>query len=117
MLLQASEELRLVLTVPVDGPGTGVSVQARQLAVVRLRYVAAFPRRVQPLYLGICTRGDTTSLSRQFIARASEFGVTEHRTEVSVENATDFRFSLPKNSRTKTDDFEGPKRSFCRDGI
>lgn len=54
LVLQASEEVRLILAVPMHGPGARVLVQTRQLAIVRFGRVAAFSRRVQPLYLGIC---------------------------------------------------------------
>lgn len=54
LVLQASEEIRFILTAPVHRPGPGVLVQTRQLASIRPGHVAALPRRVQPLYLGIC---------------------------------------------------------------
>lgn len=59
LVLQATEEVRLVLAVPMDGPGARVFVQTRQLAVVRLGRVTAFSRRVQPLCLGICAKGNS----------------------------------------------------------
>lgn len=59
LVLQASEEVRLVLAVPMHGSGARVFVQTRQLAVVRLGRVTAFSRRVQPLYLGICAKGNS----------------------------------------------------------
>lgn len=54
LVLQASEKIRFVLAAPVHRPGPGVLVQTRQLAIVRPGRIAALPRRVQPLYLGIC---------------------------------------------------------------